>query len=141
MNEQLKLQVLEVLARHKLCVIATVDEQSRPEAAIVGFSHSETLELLIGTSHKTRKYANLMRNPHSAVVIGDTIAEVQYEGAVRQLEQAELNDQLKERFQKLPGNEQYLQDPEQAWLLITPKWLRLTVHGNPNRIEEMSRFV
>ena len=137
MNNKLKREVLDVMSRHWYCVLSTVDEQGKPESAIVGFSQNKELKLIVGTSSVSRKYANLRRNPHVAVVIGDERAEVQYEGAARQLDKAELDRLLEEHFEKLPGTAKYLEDPDQVWLLIAPAWLRLTVHEAPDRVEEM----
>ncbi|HEY4160833.1 MAG TPA: pyridoxamine 5'-phosphate oxidase family protein [Candidatus Saccharimonadales bacterium] len=140
MKGGVKREALEVMSRHHLCVISTVDEHAKPESAIVGFSQSDKLELLVGTSVLTRKYANVQRNSHVAVVIGDETAEVQYEGTIQQLGKVELDGLLKGHFEKLPGTTKYLGDPNQAWFLITPTWLRLTVHETPNRVEEMRQF-
>jgi len=140
MSDDVKHEALEAMSRHHLCVLSTVDGHAKPESAIVGFSHNDKFELLVGTSVLTRKYANVQRNPHVAVVIGDEAAEVQYEGTIQQLDMAELDELLKDHFEKLPGTTKYLQDPNQVWFLITPAWLRLTVHETPNRVEEL-RFV
>lgn len=136
----MKDEVNSILAEHYLCVMSTVAQDSLPEAAIVGYSHGENLELLIGTSCKSRKYKNLMENPHVAIVIGDETAEVQYEGAARELGGDELQHHLKTHFAKLPGTTKYLNNPNQRWLLVTPTWLRLLVHGDEDKIEEMSKF-
>jgi len=137
-DETLKRQILEVMAAHSLCVIATVTDDAKPEAAIVGFSQNDDLELIIGTSRQTRKYANVQKNTQVAIVIGDTSAEIQYEGLIRELSAAELDSQLEGHFKKLPGSPKYLEDPNQRWLLVRPTWIRLTVHEEPNRVEEMS---
>lgn len=138
MKNDVKQRVLEVMSRHDLCVLSTVDAQSKPESAIVGFSQNDNLELLVGTSHLTRKYANIQHNPNVAVVVGDHVAEVQYEGTVRKLDETELEERLKTHFKKLPGTPKYLNDPNQVWLLISATWLRLTVHETPNVVEEVT---
>ena len=129
-----------ILAKHNICVLATVAADGKPESAMVGFSHGENLELLVGTSHKTRKYANIQRNSHVAVVVGDNEAEIQYEGTIRELDLTEAEKFLKKHFEKLIGAEKYLEDPNQRWLLITPTWLRLTLHNDHDRIEELRQF-
>ena len=137
MNDSLKQEVLEVVSRHTLCVISTVGEQNKPESAIVGFSCDDNLELLIGTSETTRKYRNLRSNPHVAVVIGDEQAEIQYEGTARTLDKTREDKRIQALFDEVPGASKYRDDPSQVYLLITPTWLRLTVHEDPNRVEEM----
>ncbi len=137
MSPELKGEVLGVLSNYWFGVIATVDTEGRPEAAIVGFACSPELEMLVGTSLKTRKYANVQQNSHVAIAIGDQKAEVQYEGDVTLLEPDAAWDEIATRFGKLPGFEKYRNDPDERWLLISPTWLRLTVHENPNRVEEV----
>jgi general stress protein 26 len=135
-----KEEVDAIMARHNTCVLSTVATDGKPESAIVGFSHGKNLELLVGTSHKTRKYANIKQNPNVAVVIGDKEAEIQYEGVIRELDLAEAEKFLKRHFEKLIGTEKYLNDPYQRWLAITPMWLRLTTHSDHDRIEELRQF-
>lgn len=134
MTNELRQEVLDVLAQHTLCVVATVNTQSLPEAAIVGFRAGAELELLFGTSRKTRKYANLQQNPHVAITVGDFEAEVQYEGSARQIN---LQD-AEQQFGTTPGMEKYRDSPDQTWWKVTPGWLRLTVHETPSRVEEVT---
>ena len=138
MNDALKKEVSELMASYVLCVISTVTPDAKPESAIVGYSHSENLELLIGTSDRTRKFANIQANANVAVVIGDTKAEIQYEGTATVLDEAEAGERLQSHFAQVPGSSKYRDDPSQVFLLITPTWLRLTIHGDEDKVEEMS---
>lgn len=137
MSDAVKKEVSDIMAKHVLCVLSTVGPEQKPESAIVGFSHSDNLQLLIGTSSQTRKFANLQTNPHVAVVVGDEEAEVQYEGTVRILSNSEEDGRVRAHFAKVPGASKYRDDPSQVYLLITPTWLRLTMHEDPNRVEEL----
>ena len=132
MTDELKTEVLEVASRFHLCVLATVNSESAPEAAIVGFSVDQDLEVLFGTSKTTRKYANLQQNPRVAITIGDYKAEIQYEGTAKEIDLHEAE----QRFGATPGIEKYREDLNQTWWLTTPQWLRLTVHETPNRVVE-----
>jgi len=120
-----------------LCVLSTVTSAGSPQAAIVGFAQNADLQLLIGTSSQTRKYANLQQNQKVAVVVGDFKAEVQYEGIAQQVMKSDVAE-LETRFEKLPGTARYLEDETQAWFTISPTWIRLTVHGAENRVEEVN---
>jgi general stress protein 26 len=140
MNDVIRQQAVEEFSRHFLCVLSTVTEDAKPQSAIVGYAASENLQLLIGTSNKTRKYANLQHNAQVSVVVGDTVAEIQYEGTARLLERSEAESLVGTQFKALPGTAKYINDPDQAWFLINPTWLRLTVHGTPNRVEEIGEF-
>lgn len=133
MTDELKRTVLETLRQYPIGVVATVNEQKLPEAAIVGLAANDDLQVLFGTSNLTRKYRNLQENPHVAITVGDFEAEVQYEGTA----QAISLDDAKENFPRVPGGERYLSDPTQTWWQVTPTWMRLTVHAQPERVEEM----
>jgi hypothetical protein len=50
------------LNSHKLAVISTVNEDTMPESAVVGFGQTKALELVIGTDNSFRKYKNLIKN-------------------------------------------------------------------------------
>jgi general stress protein 26 len=138
MNDELKKEILEVLKRFNVCVISTVSEGPKPEAAIVGFSCNDKLELVVGTSNHSRKFANLMKNPQVALAIGDNNAEVQYEGVVSQLDVEVSSEWLEAHIKQTPAAKFYVNDPNQVWFRITPSWIKLSVHGPENRIEEMS---
>jgi general stress protein 26 len=133
MNEELKKEVIETLKQYHIGVLSTVSEEVRPQAAIVGFTVNDNLELFFGTSRKTRKYANLQHNSKVAFAIGDFTAEVQLEGEAREMTLEVALD----KFGHTPGIEKYRDDPDQTWWLVAPTWLRLTVHAAPDRVEEM----
>ena len=133
----MKDEVLSVLAKHHLAVIATVTRDAHPEAAIVGYTHNSELQLLVGTSEMSRKFANISKNSHVALAIGDTESEIQYEGTVKILDATELEELRESSFPSLPGTAKYQQRPDQRWLLISPTWIRLVVHGEADRVEEL----
>ncbi len=109
----------------------------KPESAIVGFTHTERLELIIGTSNKSRKYANLSQNPHVAVVIGDESGEIQYEGDVEILPNGEYKNMVEEaHIEKLPGAADYREDPSQAYIKVHPTWIRFLKHGENGGLQE-----
>lgn len=137
----MKEQALTFLRKYIFCVISTVTADGKPEAAFVGYRHSEDLEFLIGTSKLTRKYQNLQTNPHVAVVVADTTGEVQYEGYAQEISQEEY-DQLvaSGQFEALPGIEKYRGDPNQVFFKISPTWLRFILHGETDQVTEMTEF-
>jgi general stress protein 26 len=138
MNTQQK--ILAFLAQQEECVIATACDNV-PEAAIVGFSESPSLELVIGTSSATRKYRNITKNPQVAVVIGFTgNVTVQFEGIARLLSGEELERRQKTHFKKLPEVEHFKNDPGQVYLLLSPTWVRYTDYSQPDPVEELREF-
>lgn len=134
-------QLLEFMDNYQLCVISTVGSDLRPESAIVGFSHTEQATLVIGTSQKSRKYANILHNPHVAAVIGDEKGEVQFEGTAQVISSDDY-DKLIERSnaKKLPGADAYRKDPNQKYIKITPTWIRFITHGETNSFKEFTEF-
>jgi general stress protein 26 len=140
-QDNVKDSILDFMTNHSLCVISTVGQDAKPESAIVGFSHTERLELIIGTSNKSRKYANLFQNPHVAVVIGDEKGEVQYEGSVVILPNDDYKNMVEEaHINKLPGAAEYRENPDQVYLKVQPSWIRFLKHGANGGLYEYTEF-
>ncbi len=137
----MKDKMLDYLASHNFCVISTVDDQSSPESAYVGFRHNQNLEILIGTSKNSRKFKNILQNNRVALVMADLTGEVQYEG-VAEVVNADEHDALVEagHFMPLPGMAKYREDPTQVWIKVSPTWIRFIQHGAPDQIEEFTEF-
>jgi len=119
-------KIYEFIKKHSLGVVSTVTSDFLPEAAVVGISENENLELIFGTSRKSRKYYNLLRNPRVAVVIGwESGKTLQYEG-----EAVELKDDtgrqaaIETHLAKIPSAAKYLSDADEAVFKIIPKWIR-----------------
>ena len=131
----------EFITSRSLCVISTVGTDAKPESAIVGFSHTKDLELVIGTSNKSRKYANLVENPHVAIVIGDETAEIQYEGTVEIVPDGDYKNMIEQaHIRQLPGSAEYRKDPNQVYVKVTPTWIRFLKHGEDSGMEEFTEF-
>jgi len=141
-QDSLKNVILQFIADYSLCVIATVGQNTKPESAIVGFSHTEQLELVIGTSNKSRKYANLLQNPQIAIVIGGEAGEIQYEGTVEIIPNGHYRDMVeKAHIKKLPGAAEYRDDPDQVYLKVKPTWIRFLKHGAGGGLQELTDFL
>ena len=140
-QDTLKDLILEFMTSHPLCVIATASHDLKPESAIVGFTHTERLELIIGTSNKSRKYANLVQNPHVAIVVGDESGEIQYEGNVEILPDGDYKDMVeKAHIEKLPGAAEYREDPNQVYIKVHPTWIRFLKHGVSGGLQEYTEI-
>lgn len=135
-------KILEFLKAHEECVIATVNAQGLPQAAVMGFSENNKLELMLATHSNTRKFKNISRHPYVAIVVGfEGTATVQYEGRVRVLEGKELQERQIAHFRKLPDAEKYKNDPE-VYMSVTPTWVRYTDYSQKEgQIEELREFV
>lgn len=131
----------EFMTSRMLCVISTVGADAKPESAIVGFTHTEDFEIVIGTSKKSRKHANLVANPYVAFVIGDSAGEVQYEGHAEILPDDDYQAMVEGGLiTKLPGADAYRKDPNQVYVKVTPSWVRFIKHGEGGGMEEFTEF-
>ena len=121
-------KIYNFIKGYDLAVLATVTSHVLPQAAVVGFSERENLELIFGTSNQSRKYQNLLKNPRVAVVIGwDQGKTVQYEGeAVELTDSTERQEAMNIHLSKIPSVAKYLSDPNEAIFKIIPKWVRYT---------------
>ncbi len=83
MNETDKKFIYDFIHQQKIAVLATVNKSVQPEAAVMEFGETESLEIIFNTLVEPhyRKYKNLQKNQAVALVIGweDNIT-VQYEG-------------------------------------------------------------
>lgn len=143
MSEAVTVQkILAFLKKHTLTVISTIHTDSaRPESAVIAFSEHDNLELVFGTSNKTRKYKNLQENPHVSFVIGwdHSLGTVQYEGIARELSTEESAAHSATQIQKNPGSAKFANRDDQRYFLVTPTWIRLTdMSTKPQKILEIN---
>lgn len=118
--------VLDFIKKHTLAVLATASLDGKPEAAVVEFSENENLEIIFDTFSSFRKYGNLKKNPHVAVVIGSGNIAVQYEGIAVELNGTELTECKKIHIKKLPDSEEFTRMDGIKFFKIIPKWIRYT---------------
>jgi general stress protein 26 len=115
------------LNSHKLAVISTVNEDTMPESAVVGFGQTKALELVIGTDNSFRKYKNLKSNQKVSLVIGwDDGETIQFEGTARELQSDEIDMVKNTYWIKSPQAEAQYKNPGQRYFLISPHWIRHT---------------
>ncbi len=132
--------IIDYINKQKLATIATINESGKPEAAVVGFGITESLEVLFGTNNKSRKYQNLKSNKSVAVVIGwDQGQTVQYEGEARELPQDELAIIEEYFWSKSPDAKKHHSEPGQCYFMISPEWIRYTdLKVKPWKVIELS---
>jgi general stress protein 26 len=135
----MKDKMLSFLTERKFCVISTVDSNGQPESAFVAFTN-DGLDIFIGTSNKSRKFANLTANPSVAIVIADETGEVQYEGQATVVDRQNYSEVEKNHLSQIPGSDKYRNDPTQEYVHVTPTWVRYIEHGDTDQIEEWSSF-
>lgn len=120
-------ELYDFLNATPLMVISTINADGTPEAAVVGFGQTKDLQILIGTNKTTRKYQNLMRDPHVALVIGwDKGQTVQMQGEARELGEHELDIVRDNYWVKNPHAQKHAANPDERNFIITPTWIRFT---------------
>ncbi len=135
-------RVLELMKNTKLCILSSIYQEGTPQSALVGFSETPDYELIIGTNKDTRKLRNVLNNPAVSVVIGwDDKKTIQYEGTARVAGNNELEHYQNIVLAKHPHSIIHRNDPDERWIIISPKWIRYTDHTqHPPEIEEMRQF-
>lgn len=127
------------LRTQKLCVVSTVNDANRPQSALVAFSEHEDLRIVIGTFNDTRKYANLLHDPHVSIVVASEETSLQLEGIATQAEGDEIVACTNLHLTKNPSSKKYANDPRQRFFIIKPTWMRFTDHSvDPHVVEELS---
>lgn len=139
-TSEIKKKILEHMSKQKLTVISTIHaDQSAPESACIGFTETENLEIVFGTSNQSRKYKNIQSNPNVAFVIGWTFGQptVQYEGMARELTSEEAEGHSTVMAIKNKQSEKFRNRPDQRYFLVTPKWIRY-YDTSTNDIQEIT---
>lgn len=133
-----KEKVLRFIKSQNLAVIATVNQENKPEAAVVEFGELPDLTIIIDTLKSSRKYKNLQTNKNVAVVIGwDNDITLQISGVAKELSGRELKQAKEAYFVKNPRAKKWADNPEIAYFAIRPYWLRYSdVSKHPWLIEE-----
>lgn len=141
-NETIRQKVLNFLDLNELGVISTIHtDKPGPESAVVGFGNTEELELIFGTSIKSRKYRNIQTDPHVSFVIGwsSTLGSVQYEGIARELSDKELDHYLPFHLKKNELRKKFVSQADQRYFVVQPTWIRLLDNaGNPPDVFEIN---
>jgi len=89
----LKKDVFLFLKQNKTAVISTVAAEGNAEAATIYYGVDNDFNFYFVTGEKTRKYANLKRNPRVSLVITDEyqLKTLQTEGEIKELYSVKKN--------------------------------------------------
>jgi pyridoxine/pyridoxamine 5'-phosphate oxidase len=119
-------ELVALLRRFRMGVVSTVSEAGQPQAATVGVAVGDALELVFDTLTTTRKYANLVREPRVAVVMGEGELTVQLEGRA----DVPVGDERKRvqdiYFATWPDGRDRAAWPHITWVRIQPTWIRVS---------------
>jgi general stress protein 26 len=132
--------LIAFLRQHKLAVEASVAPGGRPQAAVVGYAVSDSLELVFDTVSATRKCQNLRANPHVALVIGWDEITAQIEGVADFPEGDELARIRQCYFAAYPDGRDRLAWPGITHVRVRPTWVRYSDYTkDPPYIVEIAR--
>ena len=131
--------LLPFLRRHRLALVSTVRDGA-PQAAVVGFAVTDTLDIIFDTLSTSRKYANIIADPRVALVIGwDAEQTVQVEGLADVPDGDKLTAYKEAYFAVWPDGRERERWPHIAWVRVRPRWLRFSDFSQaPSRIEELT---
>ena len=118
-------ELLRFLRAQPWAVEASVNREGKPEAAVIGVTVNEKLELVFDTLSASRKAANLRGNPRIALVIGwDDAQTVQIEGLVDEPTGDELQ-RLKDAYLlRFPDGHERAALAAIAYFRVSPVWIR-----------------
>jgi len=127
------------IKKHTLAVVSTSATGNKPEAALVGIASTENLEIIFDTVKSSRKYQNILQNPHVAIVIGwENETTLQYEGIATELVGEDAAHFKEVYFGVYPdGRERVETWPGLVHFKVTPTWIRYSNFNIPVVIEEM----
>lgn len=136
-SEQDVARLYDFMKERRLGVIATADENGRPEAALMSIAVTSNLEIIFETTAATRKSVNLARNPRVCFVVGwQNDQTLQYDGLADQPAGAEL-ERIKAFYQSVfPQKTSHEFWPGNDYFRVRPRWIRLSNYNIPRKIEE-----
>jgi general stress protein 26 len=132
-------KLYEFMVAQRFAVIATVSDDHRPEAALVGIAVTPDLELVFETTEATRKFANLKQDPHIALVIGwGDQRTLQYEGIADEPTGSERDSLTDVFFKTWPDLRNHQGWPGLTYFRVRPQWIRFSSYYRPRKVEEVT---
>ena len=120
-----KNKLFEFLDDCGLGVVSTLGPEGAPQSALVGIAVTTDLEVVFDTVRKSRKFANIARDPRVAFVIGwQGEVTVQYEGVAKRISSAELGKYHETYFRKFTDGPARLKWEGITYYVVAPKWIR-----------------
>jgi pyridoxine/pyridoxamine 5'-phosphate oxidase len=135
-----KSELYRFIANQSLAVVGSISQEGVPQSALVGIAVTEELEIVFDTLSTSRKYRNLVSNPHASVVVGwENEQTVQFEGEAFLPAGDALVHYKNVYFSKWPDGPSRENWPGLVYFVIRPRWIRYSDYGQrPAIIEEES---
>ncbi|HLK04363.1 MAG TPA: pyridoxamine 5'-phosphate oxidase family protein [Candidatus Acidoferrum sp.] len=137
MNKQ---KLLEFLGANRLGVLSTIGPGGEPQSALVGIAVTPEFEIVFDCVARSRKFANLQRDPRAAFVIGwQGEVTVQFEGVAKQISSTELGKYHAIYFEAFADGPTRLKWEGISYFVVAPKWIRYSgFDKSPPEIEEFA---
>lgn len=108
-----------------LAVLASVNADGHPQAALVGVAATDAGEIVFDTVSSSRKYANVVRDDRVALVIGwEDEQTVQLEGVAEPITDPARDAGVAAYYEQYPDGRERATWPEIAYMRVTPVWAR-----------------
>ena len=136
-------EVLEFMQTHRYAVQASASAMGAPQAAVVGFAVTDSLEIVFDTLDSSRKAQNLKLNKRVSLVIGGLTPgderTVQLDGIADQPQGSELERLKMVYYKSFPDGSRRLAWPGLTYFRVRPTWLRYSdFNKDPPVIVELS---
>lgn len=133
-----RIGIVQFMDSCNLGVVSTIGPQGTPQSALVGIAVTSELEIVFDTLERTRKFANLIRDPRTSLVAGwHGEITVQLEGIARRISSRELGRYHDTYFKKFPDGPARLKWEGISYFVIAPTWIRYSDYNqNPPEIME-----
>lgn len=136
----LKEKIYDFIKNETYAVVSTTNRAGHPESALVGFSQTESLEIVFATQDKTRKIENILHNPNVAIAIGPgdkKYTGIQIEGSARVVRVEDADEYADAHYKKIPSARPHKEDEGECFVIVTPSWARYTdVGSKPEEVIE-----
>lgn len=121
--------ILAFLKNWPMATISTImPGLLQPESALIAFAQTDKLEIIFESFADTRKWRNLQKNQHVALVVGWDVKRhitLQYEGLANAIPVSEIEKYATIFLAKdTPCSETFLHDPRVRLFKVRPTWIR-----------------
>jgi general stress protein 26 len=150
MDKQIRDKIISFLGLQKsrLGVVSTVNEESKPESALVYYAFDENLSIYFATKDNSRKYENILKNKNVAFVVAteNPPLTLQLEGTASVYNDTSEQKRLFEELVGLASSRHFSSPISQQstgglqFIKISPSWMRLgdfQVRKHGNTFEEV----
>ncbi len=135
-----KEMLLRFIKKQKLAVISTVSSENKPDAAVIEFGVSDSLDIYFETFNTSRKYRNLQNNNNVCLVTGwDENITVQYHGMAQKVTADLSNVSQLAYWAKNEKAQKWEMREGVSYFKIVPYWIRYTdLNVEPWNVIEIS---